>query len=173
MRGLRAETEGRVAFQGVGGAAMAAEGLESLFPIADIAVMGLAEVAPKLPTILRRIRETTDALLAAAPDVLITIDAPDFGLRVAERARRSGATALRVHYVAPSVWAWRPGRARKMAKTDGSPPRAFAVRAALFSSRGAVLRFRRPSDRRDGGRYRSETIDRCARSSASPRTPRC
>ena len=116
MRGLRTELGGAVAFSGVGGAAMAAEGLESLFPIADIAVMGVAEVAPKLRTILRRIRETTEAALAAQPDVMITIDAPDFGLRVAERARRRGAQALRVHYVAPSVWAWRPGRARKMAK---------------------------------------------------------
>lgn len=116
MRGLRAEAGADVVFSGVGGAAMAAEGLESLFPVTDIAVMGLAEVLPKLRTILARIRETAAAVVAERPDILVTIDAPDFGLRVAERARRAGASAFLAHYVAPSVWAWRPKRAEKMAK---------------------------------------------------------
>lgn len=120
MRGLRAEHGGGLAFQGVGGAAMAAEGLESRFPIAEIAVMGLTEVLPRLPTILRRIRETADAIVADPPDLVITIDAPDFGLRVAKAARRAlsaagSARTMFVHYVAPTVWAWRPKRAQKIA----------------------------------------------------------
>ncbi|MEL6977296.1 MAG: lipid-A-disaccharide synthase [Pseudomonadota bacterium] len=115
-RGLRAVRSGPVELLGVGGPALAAEGLESLFDIDEIAVMGLAEVAPRLRAILRRIRETTEAAAAAAPDIVVSIDAPDFGLRVAKAARpRLGAKTLFAHYVAPSVWAWRPGRAKKYA----------------------------------------------------------
>ncbi|MEO1329589.1 MAG: lipid-A-disaccharide synthase, partial [Pseudomonadota bacterium] len=125
MRGLRAELidagpegVGGAAFHGVGGAAMAAEGLQSLFPISEIAVMGLAEVLPRLPTILKRIRETTEAVIASRPDVVVTIDAPDFGLRVSRRAGAAlGDATTFVHYVAPSVWAWRPKRAEKMARS--------------------------------------------------------
>lgn len=121
MRGLRVECGGEISFEGVGGAGMAAEGIESRFPIAEIAVMGLTEVLPRLPRILRRIRETAAAIVADPPDLVITIDAPDFGLRVAKAARRELAAAGRartvfVHYVAPSVWAWRPKRANKIAK---------------------------------------------------------
>ncbi|MEO1291432.1 MAG: lipid-A-disaccharide synthase [Pseudomonadota bacterium] len=115
MRGLRAESDVECQFEGVGGSAMAAEGLESLFDIRDIAVMGFAEVVPKLATIRRRLRQTTDAVLKSAPDALITIDAPGFGLRVA-KATRARSDACFVHYVAPSVWAWRPKRAEMMAE---------------------------------------------------------
>ncbi len=114
MRALRAE--GPVDFAGVGGPLMAAEGLASLFPQRDLAVMGLVEVLPRLPTILRRLRETVDACVAARPDALVTIDSPSFGLRVAARVRAAAPAIRTVHYVAPSVWAWRPGRARKMAR---------------------------------------------------------
>ena len=78
--------------------------------------MGVAEVLPRLPNLLRRIRETGDAVAAAAPDALVTIDSPDFTLRVARRARRLRPGLRVIHYVAPSVWAWRPGRAAKMAE---------------------------------------------------------
>lgn len=120
MRGLRAESRRPLRFDGVGGAAMAAEGLESRFDIEEIAVMGLAEVLPRLRGILRRIDETARTVAEAAPDLVVSIDAPDFGLRVAKKARaaleaRGGARTLFMHYVAPSVWAWRPGRARKYA----------------------------------------------------------
>jgi lipid-A-disaccharide synthase len=82
----------------------------------ELSVMGLAEVLPRLPNLLRRIRETGDAVAAAAPDALVTIDSPDFSLRVAKRARRLRPDLRTIHYVAPSVWAWRPGRAAKMAR---------------------------------------------------------
>lgn len=119
MKGLRELSERPVEITGVGGAAMEAEGLRSLFDIRDIAVMGIAEVLPRLRMILRRIEETTQAVTAARPDLVVSIDAPDFGLRVAKKARArlrdQGADCRFVHYVAPSVWAWRPGRAKKYA----------------------------------------------------------
>lgn len=102
-------------FQGVGGAAMAAQGLDSLFPMEELSVMGLAEVLPRYFALKRRIRQTADAIIAARPDVVITIDSPDFCLRVVARLRSALSDLPTVHYVAPSVWAWRPGRAKRMA----------------------------------------------------------
>jgi lipid-A-disaccharide synthase len=116
IAGLRQLCGGGIALEGIGGPAMAAQGLASRFPMEELSVMGLAEVLPRLPNLLRRIRETGDAAVAMAPDALVTIDSPDFSLRVAKRARRSRPDLRVVHYVAPSVWAWRPGRAAKMAK---------------------------------------------------------
>ncbi|MEL6767604.1 MAG: lipid-A-disaccharide synthase [Pseudomonadota bacterium] len=100
---------------GVGGQAMRAAGLKPIFGIEALSVMGITEVVPKLPTILRLMREAREACLAFQPDALITIDAPSFGLRVAKGVRAAAPGTRTVHYVAPSVWAWRPGRARKMA----------------------------------------------------------
>ncbi|MCI4666114.1 MAG: lipid-A-disaccharide synthase [Neomegalonema sp.] len=117
MRSLRAEYDGEIQFCGVGGAGMLDQGLESLFPIRDIAVMGLTEVAARLPTILRRMKTAREAVIAARPDALITIDAPAFGLRVAKQVKPLlGAETALIHYVAPTVWAWRPKRAEKLAK---------------------------------------------------------
>jgi lipid-A-disaccharide synthase len=113
MAGLRSLTE--VEFHGIGGAQMQAQGLDSLFPMEDLSVMGLAEILPRYPHLRRRLGQTVEAVLECDPDLLITIDSPDFCLRVARRvkARRNIRT---VHYVAPSVWAWRAGRAAKMAQ---------------------------------------------------------
>ena len=102
--------------QGVGGAGMAAAGMTSLFPMSELSVMGIAEILPRLPNLLRRIAETADAVVAMRPDALVTIDSPDFSLRVAKAARARLPDLRTIHYVAPSVWAWRPGRAAKMAK---------------------------------------------------------
>jgi lipid-A-disaccharide synthase len=101
--------------RGIGGPLMQAEGLHSLFPMEELSVMGLAEVLPKYAHLKRRIRETAADVLAAAPDALITIDSPDFVLRVARIVRAARPDLRTIHYVAPSVWAWRPGRAAKMA----------------------------------------------------------
>lgn len=114
MAGLR-EVAPEVTFAGVGGQAMAAEGLDSLFPMHELSVMGLAEVLPRYPALRRRMIQTADAAIAVAADVLVTIDSPDFGLRVARRVRAVRPHQCTVHYVAPSVWAWRPGRAARMA----------------------------------------------------------
>ena len=103
-----------VRFSGVGGEAMAHEGLRSLFPLSDIAVMGILPVIRRLPTVLARIRDTAAAILADPPDVLVIVDSPDFTHRVARRVRRALPGLPVVDYVSPSVWAWRPGRARVM-----------------------------------------------------------
>jgi lipid-A-disaccharide synthase len=101
-------------FSGVGGAHMAAEGLTSLYALSDLSAFGFASLPGRLRTILRRIRETVDAVVAARPDVLVIIDSPDFTHRVARRVRARAPAIPIVDYVCPTVWAWRPGRARAM-----------------------------------------------------------
>lgn len=115
MEGLQS-LQPDIRFIGIGGPAMQARGLNSRFPMAELSVMGLAEVLPKYAQLKRRIRETAAAITAEAPDVVITIDSPDFCLRVLGLARAANPGLRTVHYVAPSVWAWRPGRAVKMAR---------------------------------------------------------
>jgi len=100
-----------VEFAGVGGDAMIAQGLQSLFPMNELAVMGLFEVLPHARRLLRRIRETAAAAEAWRPDLVLTIDSPSFANRFVSRLQLPGVP--RVHYVAPSVWAWRPGRVHK------------------------------------------------------------
>ena len=114
MKILRQRLGGAVRFEGVGGRAMAREGLDSLFPIEELSIIGLAAVAKQLPKILRLIRQTAAAATEAAPDILVIIDSPDFTHRVARRVRARDARIPIVDYVSPSVWAWRPGRARAM-----------------------------------------------------------
>ncbi len=116
MAGLREVAGTEIDWAGVGGGGMRGEGLQSLFPMDELAVMGLAEVLPKARQLLARVRQTADAALDFAPDALITIDAPDFALRVAGRVKAARPGIRTIHYVAPSVWAWRPGRAKKMAR---------------------------------------------------------
>jgi lipid-A-disaccharide synthase len=111
---LKARTQGRVRFSAVGGAHMATEGVASLFPLGDLAIMGFATIPASLPKILARIRETASAVIAARPDVLVIIDSPEFTHRVARKVRRHAPGIPIVDYVCPSVWAWRPGRARAM-----------------------------------------------------------
>lgn len=103
-----------VAFEGLGGEGLAEQGLDSLFDIEDIAVMGLAPVVARLPSILRRIKQTADAIITSKPDVVILIDSPDFTHRVAKRVRKAAPEIPIIGWVSPSVWAWRPGRAAKM-----------------------------------------------------------
>ncbi|WP_151177444.1 lipid-A-disaccharide synthase [Hypericibacter terrae] len=101
---------GDVAFSGIGGEHMTGEGLQSLFPMRELTLMGFAEVVPHLPRLMRRLRETAAKIRALRPDLVVTIDSPGFNARLLDRLRGSGiATA---HYGAPAVWAWRPGRLR-------------------------------------------------------------
>lgn len=113
MAALKEATAGRIRFAGVGGRAMIEEGLDSLFPMSDLSVMGLTEVLPHLPRLWRRLRQTVGAVERLRPAALITIDSPDFSFRVAARLRGRGIRLI--HYVAPTVWAWKPGRSRKIA----------------------------------------------------------
>jgi len=115
MRRLREETNGAVRISGVGGEAMIAEGLESVFPMQDIAVMGLVEIVPHLRRIRARMKRATEAILETQPDALVTIDAQVFSGLLAKRIKRAAPHTALIHYVAPTVWAWKPWRARKLA----------------------------------------------------------
>jgi lipid-A-disaccharide synthase len=99
---------------GIGGLALERLGLQSLFPQTDIQLMGVLAVLQSLPRVLSRIAETADAIIDHPPDLLLTVDAQDFSARVAKRVRRARPDVPIVHYVAPTVWAWRPGRAKAM-----------------------------------------------------------
>ncbi len=116
MKVLRQRLGDGVRFEGVGGRAMAREGLDTLFPIEELSIIGLAAVVKDLPKILGLIKETAIAVTEAAPDVLVIIDSPDFTHRVARRVRAKNPSIPIVDYVSPSVWAWRSGRARAMLK---------------------------------------------------------
>ena len=115
MAGLRALSPD-VTFDGIGGPLMQAEGLTSLFQMEELSVMGIAEVLPKYFHLKRRIRQAAAAVLASGAEALVTIDSPDFCLRVAAIVKAARPDFRTIHYVAPSVWAWRPGRAAKMAR---------------------------------------------------------
>ena len=114
MKVLRQRLGDAVSFEGVGGRSMAREGLVSLFPIEELSIIGLSAVIKQLPKILRLIRQTTSAVTEARPDILVIIDSPDFTHRVAKRVRAADPQIPIINYVSPSVWAWRPGRARAM-----------------------------------------------------------
>ena len=134
MAALRRLTSGEIRFAGVGGEQMQAAGLSSLFPIEDIAVMGFAEILPRLPVILRRLRETDAAIKDLKPRVVVTIDSPGFTLRLARRVRPSGVRI--VHYVAPQLWAWRPQRARQLVGLFDQILALFPFEPAFFASMG-------------------------------------
>jgi lipid-A-disaccharide synthase len=113
-RALRTAAGGALTLAGVGGRAMAAEGVVSPFSIDELAIVGVSAIPARLRLILRRIRETADAVVAARPDALVIIDSPDFTHRVARRVRARAPSIPIIDYVSPSVWAWRSGRARAM-----------------------------------------------------------
>ncbi len=117
IRNLQDILTGEIEIKGVGGPSMAAVGLESEFPFDELSLVGLTEVVFKIPALLKRIRQTARSIAAFRPDALITIDCPDFSLRVAAQVRRLLPDLKVIHYVAPTVWAWRPGRAKRMARS--------------------------------------------------------
>lgn len=100
-------------FVGVGGPKMIEQGLHSLFPMEELSLMGITEIIPHIPKLLKRIKQTVADVLKQGPDVLLTIDAPGFCFRVSRKLKGKGIKL--VHYVAPTVWAWKPGRAKKVA----------------------------------------------------------
>jgi len=115
MMSLKGALKERVRFSGVGGPRMTEQGLSSIFPMSDIAVMGPREVIPRLPLILKRMRETTSHAVENKPDLVVIIDSPDFTHTVAKRIHKKMPTIPIANYVSPSVWAWRRGRAKAMA----------------------------------------------------------
>ena len=114
IEALSALSDRPLTCSGVGGQLMAEQGLVSLFPLSEIAVMGPIAILKRLPSLVRRVYQTVDAAIAAEPDIVIIIDSPEFTHPIAKRIRRRRPEIPIIDYVSPTVWAWRPGRARKM-----------------------------------------------------------
>lgn len=120
MRALRSKTNNQVEFHGLGGDTMEGEGLNSLFDISELAIMGLVEIIPSIPRVLRRIKETISDIQRVQPDIVITIDSWSFSSRVHTALRKLKTGIPQLHYVAPQVWAWKKKRAKTMYKyVDG------------------------------------------------------
>ena len=135
MAGLKTLGGETVNIVGVGGSAMAAHGLKSLFPVDATAVMGLREVVPRIPEILRRVRIASDFALKTRPDAVVCIDSPDFTHRIAQRLHRLKAGIPAINYVAPQVWASRQYRARKMARYFDLVLTLLPFEAQFFATR--------------------------------------
>jgi lipid-A-disaccharide synthase len=161
MAALRARTGGRVRFVGVGGDRMTQQGLQSLVPIQDLAVMGLAEILPRARLILRRIGETAAAVATLNPDAVVTIDSFGFNSRVARRLWRRGARVPLIHYSAPHVWAWRHGRARRMAQLYDHVMALLPFEPPYFAAVGLACTYvghpvvEAGADRGDGAAFRA------------------
>lgn len=112
MRALKEKTNGKVRFAGVGGETMIENGFKSLFDSSELAVMGLAEVIPSIPRILKRIRQTVEDIATQRPDVVVTVDSWSFSARVNKGLKALNTGIPQIHYVAPQVWAWKKGRAK-------------------------------------------------------------
>ena len=159
---LQERTRGRLRVEGIGGERMAAAGLASMVPLSDLAVAGVAEVLPRAPLILRRVRETVAAIRRLRPDAVVTIDSSGFSWRIAQRLRRHGERIPLIHYVAPMVWAWRAGRARRMARwydhlltlLPFEPP--YFERAGLAATYVGHPVLESGAERGDASRFRAE-----------------
>ena len=116
IKSIKQKSKNEVEFIGVGGSKMAFEGLSAIFPMQDINLMGFMEIIPHIKKLKMRIDQTVERIIEERPDVLITIDSPGFNFRVAKRIKQLGLNIKLVHYVAPSVWAYKKGRAKKTAK---------------------------------------------------------
>lgn len=126
-------------FAGVGGERMAEQGFTSLFPMRELAVMGIMEVLPNIRRLSRRLDETVAEIVARKPAVVVTIDSPGFGLRIAARVKPRGFPVL--HYVAPQVWAWRPGRVKRIAREVDRILALLPFEAPFFEKAGIPVDF--------------------------------
>ena len=136
MAGLRAIAGNDIKITGIGGIAMAAQGLNSLFPLDDTAVMGLREVVPKIPKILARVRQARDFALTTRPDAIVLIDSPDFTHRIARAVKRADPGIATINYVAPQVWAMRAYRARAMVRYFDLVLALLPFEAPFFETHG-------------------------------------
>ena len=136
MAGLRAIAGNDIKITGIGGIAMAAQGLNSLFPLDDTAVMGLREVVPKIPRILARVRQARDFALTTRPDAIVLIDSPDFTHRIARAVKRADPGIATINYVAPQVWAMRAYRARAMVRYFDLVLALLPFEAPFFETHG-------------------------------------
>ena len=139
VEALRELAPAGIELRGVGGERLEAQGLRSLFPMEELAVMGLAEVLPRLPNLRRRLMATVEAVGQWKPDIVLTVDSPGFNLRLLGRLR--GLPLRRVHYVAPQAWAWRPGRAAALAGLVDRLLVVLPFEPAFFARHGVEARF--------------------------------
>jgi lipid-A-disaccharide synthase len=158
---LREQTHGRLRVAGIGGELMQAAGLDSLVPLTDLAVGGLLEVVPRIPRIFGHIHATAAAIGRLKPDAVVTIDSSGFTWRVAERVRRRNPTSRLIHYVAPMVWAWRPRRARELARWCDHLLTLLPFEPPYFEREGLAASFvghpvlNSGADRGDAARFRA------------------
>ena len=115
MNGLRETLDVSPNFLGIGGTEMESGGLISIFPMSELSVMGFIEIVSHFKNLKKRLNHTVSAILEAKPDILLTIDSPEFCFRVIKKVKSFNRNIPIVHYVAPSVWAWRPKRAIEIA----------------------------------------------------------
>lgn len=135
MAALSARLPG-VEFAGVGGETMSTRGFRSLFPMSELSVMGFWEVVPRLPLILKRVRQTVDDIVEQQPDVVVTVDSWGFVSAVLGKLKKRGSKIPVVHYVAPQVWAWKKGRAKKTAKVVDRLMTLWPYEPPLFEKYG-------------------------------------
>lgn len=160
MDALRKITHGQVRFEGVGGERMQAEGLNTLFQQSELALFGLFELLPKISHVLKRLQETADAVKVIQPTAVITIDGPDFSFRLAKKLQDEKIPLI--HYVAPTVWAWRPGRAKKIAKLYNHLLAILPFEPPYFEKAGLPCTFvghsvmEQGADKGDAERFRAE-----------------
>ncbi len=133
--------EDNIEFSGIGGPLMEQHGFESLLPMDELCVMGLWEVIAHLPRLLKLIDAVVYEIEKFQPDVVVTIDLPDFNFQVAARLKKSGSKARLVHYVAPTVWAWRPGRAKKVARFLDGLICLYPMEPPFFTKHGLKAEF--------------------------------
>jgi lipid-A-disaccharide synthase len=139
MAALQKRTAGNVTFAGVGGAKMLSEGLKSLFPMEELSVMGIVEIVPHIPKLLRRMREVANEIDALKPDAVVTIDAPAFAHGVVKRIKNKNIP--KIHYVAPQLWAWRPWRVRKFRRHFDHILALLPFEPEWFEGHGVSCRF--------------------------------
>jgi lipid-A-disaccharide synthase len=158
MRAMRAQ-RGGLTFAGIGGDRMAEEGFETLFPMHELALIGLAEVLPKLRSLKRRMDQTVADITACRPAVIVTIDSPGFALRLLRRVAPLGLS--RVHYVAPQVWAWRENRVKTYPGLWDRLLCLLPFEPAFFAGHGLAAEFvghpvlESGADRGDAARFRA------------------
>ena len=139
IKALRAQWGDALILSGIGGPLMEREGLVSLFPMSDLSVMGLTEILPHLPRLLKRLHQTKQDILKRRPDGVVTIDSPGFNFRIARALHQKNIPVI--HYTAPSVWAWRPGRARKIAPFLAHLLALFPFEPPYFEKEGLSTTF--------------------------------
>ncbi len=139
--GLIKVIDGSPKFVGIGGNGMKSRGLKPVFPMSELSVMGFVEIAFEYKNLKKRLNQTISSILDEKPDVLLTIDAPEFCFRVAKKIKLLNKKIPIVHYVAPSVWAWRPNRAKRIANFVDHILALFSFEPRYFQDVGVSCDF--------------------------------